>query len=66
MNRSRKIAVIGAVLYVVCALMDWGYWIAWSLTLNNDDVAAKMIVLGWLPAVLWPVHLTAKFWGWIL
>lgn len=56
-----------ASLYVIGILIDWTYWIAigWELRIGEINHGVP-VILGWVPAIVWPLHLFVKIWDWIL
>lgn len=47
-------------------LIDWAYWIANPWVADGEPELVGAIMVGWIPALLWPLHLFVKIWEWIL
>lgn len=56
-------------LYVVGWFIDWTYWIAvgWEWSVEGEaNIHAVPVMLGWFPALFWPLHLGFEIWAAIL
>ncbi len=64
MTENEKSIVI--YLYLFGWITDWGYYMARAMQEENIWITSGSILLGWLPALLWPLHGAIEFWSWIL
>ena len=67
--RNTKIDDWAFVLYAFGVFADWTYWIAsgwpWAST-NESSIHSLPIIFGWIPALVWPLHVGAEIWWWVL
>jgi len=59
--------------YILAAIFNWGYWIWLAMQLKSpepgsyiNDLTGTAIIFGWIPAILWPLHVVVLFWAWVL
>jgi hypothetical protein len=52
---------VSVCLYTIMFVATWGYFIAWAWVKNTDALVAA-VLLGWFPAMVWPIPLAAFFW----
>ena len=51
------------ILYVICAFLQWTYWIAKAWEKRADDDEKFFIcAFGWAVSLLWPIFLTINAW----
>lgn len=58
-----------AVAYLVGAILDWSWWIAYAVRTCNPegtDPCGGFMAGGFFVALIWPVHLLSRIWQWWL
>jgi len=53
-------------LYTFGIFVDWAYWIATGFSTFSADHRVGEVLVGWLPALGWPLHIGVMLWQWVL
>ena len=68
MNQDVPSVLVGS--YLFGWLADWTYWIAvgweWSTSKGQTIDHSAPVIMGWFPALFWPLHLGSEIWKMIL
>ncbi len=63
---TRTTALYVFLFYSAGWAFDWGFIIAKAFQEDAIWLIIASIAIGWLPALIWPLHASFQFWSWIL